>query len=108
MRAVILGLCGVVAAAVFLAMYLSVWSTREGPGRAAAFRQHIVSELVWATIPILMLIAAALPAAIAVTSGGGTHQKKDRAASPQLIEAPARAHADTTGWADPCRSAQSA
>jgi heme/copper-type cytochrome/quinol oxidase subunit 2 len=66
-------MCGIVAAGVFLAMYLSVWSTREHPGRAADFRQHIVSELVWVTIPILMLIAAALPAAIAVMSGGAAH-----------------------------------
>jgi heme/copper-type cytochrome/quinol oxidase subunit 2 len=53
-------------------MYLSVWSTRDDPERAADFRRHIVSELVWVTIPILMLIAAALPAAIAVMSGGAT------------------------------------
>jgi heme/copper-type cytochrome/quinol oxidase subunit 2 len=50
-------------------MYLCVWSTRDDPARAAAFRQHIVSELVWVTIPILMLIAAAFPAVIAVMSG---------------------------------------
>jgi heme/copper-type cytochrome/quinol oxidase subunit 2 len=50
-------------------MYLCVWSTRDDPGRAAAFRQHIVSELVWVTIPILMLIAAAFPAVFAVMSG---------------------------------------
>jgi heme/copper-type cytochrome/quinol oxidase subunit 2 len=73
MRGVILGMCGVVTAGVFLAMYLSVWSTHEDPGRAAAFRQHIVSELVWLTVPILMLIAAAVPAAIAVMSGGAAH-----------------------------------
>ena len=73
MKGVILGMCGVVTAGVFLAMYLSVWSTRDDPGRAAAFRQHIVSELVWVTIPILMLIAAAVPAAIAVMSGEAPH-----------------------------------
>ena len=73
MRAVILGACGVIAAGVFFAMYLSVWRTRDRPGQAAAFRQHIVSELLWATIPILMLIAAALPAAIAITSRGAAH-----------------------------------
>ena len=72
MRGTILGICGVVAVGVFLAIYLSVWSTRDDPERAADFRRHIVSELVWVTIPILMLIAAALPAAIAVMSGGAT------------------------------------
>jgi heme/copper-type cytochrome/quinol oxidase subunit 2 len=70
MRGVILGMCAVVAAGVFLAMYLSVWSTRDHPGRVAAFRQHIISELLWLTIPMLMLIAAAFPAAIVVMSGG--------------------------------------
>ena len=73
MRNVILGICGVVAASVFLVMYLSVWSTRDHPGRAADFRQHIVSEFVWATIPILMLFAAALPAAITIMSGDAAH-----------------------------------
>jgi heme/copper-type cytochrome/quinol oxidase subunit 2 len=72
MRSVILGLCGVVAVGVFLAMYLAVWSTREHPERAVGFRQHIVSELVWVTIPMLMLIAAAVPAAIAVMSARAT------------------------------------
>jgi heme/copper-type cytochrome/quinol oxidase subunit 2 len=68
MRSAILAVCVVVAAGVFLAMYFSVWSTRDHGGRAAGFRQHIVSELLWATIPILMLVAAALPAAIAIAS----------------------------------------
>jgi heme/copper-type cytochrome/quinol oxidase subunit 2 len=74
MRVVILGMCGVVAAGVFLMMYLSVWSTRSHPERAATYRQHIVSELVWLTIPILMLIAAAVPAALAVMSDLSTRE----------------------------------
>jgi heme/copper-type cytochrome/quinol oxidase subunit 2 len=72
MRVVILGVCGVVAAGVFVMMYLSVWSTRSNPERAVTYRQHIVSEFVWLTIPILMLIAAAVPAAMAVMSGLST------------------------------------
>jgi len=72
-RHLILGMCGVVAAGVFLAMYLSVWRTRDHPGRGAAFRQHILSELVWVTIPMLMLIAAALPAVIVVMLGSAAH-----------------------------------
>jgi heme/copper-type cytochrome/quinol oxidase subunit 2 len=73
MRSVMLGMCGAVAIGVFLAMYRSVWAARDHTGRAAGHRQHIVSELVWMTIPILMLIAAALPATIAVMSGGAAH-----------------------------------
>ena len=61
--------CGTIAGGAFLAMYLAIWSTRHDPARAPAFRQHIVSELIWATIPILMLLAAAIPAAMAVVSG---------------------------------------
>jgi heme/copper-type cytochrome/quinol oxidase subunit 2 len=61
--------CGIVAGGAFLAMYLAIWRTRDDPARAPAFRQHIVSELIWASIPILMLLAAALPAALAVVSG---------------------------------------
>jgi heme/copper-type cytochrome/quinol oxidase subunit 2 len=68
MRVLILGMCGVVAAGVFLTMYLSVWSSRDNLGPAAACRQKIVSELVWVTIPILMLIAAAIPAVTAILS----------------------------------------
>ncbi len=54
-------------------MYLSVWCARNHSGREAAFRQHIVSELVWATIPMLMLIAAALPAVIVVMLRSAAH-----------------------------------
>jgi len=64
-----LAVCGIIAGGAFMAMYLAIWSARHDPARAPAYRQHIVSELVWATIPILMLLAAALPAAIAVIYG---------------------------------------
>jgi heme/copper-type cytochrome/quinol oxidase subunit 2 len=69
MRSVVLVVCGIIAGGAFLAMYLAIWGTRDDPARAPAFRQHIVSELIWATIPILMLLAAAFPAAIAIVSG---------------------------------------
>jgi heme/copper-type cytochrome/quinol oxidase subunit 2 len=64
-----LAVCGTIAGGAFLVMYVAIWSARRDPARAPAFRQHIVSELVWATIPILMLLAAAFPAAMAVVSG---------------------------------------
>jgi heme/copper-type cytochrome/quinol oxidase subunit 2 len=65
----VLAVCGIIAGGTFLAMYLAIWSTRDDPARAPAFRQHIVSELIWATVPILMLLAAAFPAAMAIVSG---------------------------------------
>jgi heme/copper-type cytochrome/quinol oxidase subunit 2 len=69
MRDMTLAVCGVIAGGVFLAMYRAIWRTRDDPARPPAFRQHILSELIWATIPILMLLAAALPAVMAVVSG---------------------------------------
>jgi cytochrome c oxidase subunit II len=68
MRDTLLVVCGVVAAGVFATMYLAIWSTRDDPARAPPFRQQLVSEIVWATIPLLMLLAAAIPATVAIIS----------------------------------------
>jgi heme/copper-type cytochrome/quinol oxidase subunit 2 len=62
--------CGGIAAATFVAMYRAIWSNRNDPARVSAFRRSIASEFFWATIPLLMLLAAALPAVMAVISGG--------------------------------------
>jgi heme/copper-type cytochrome/quinol oxidase subunit 2 len=69
MRLFIVGMCFVVAAGVFAAMFLSIWSSRGTADRAAAFAQSIASELVWAAIPCLMILAAAIPAVVAMVSG---------------------------------------
>jgi heme/copper-type cytochrome/quinol oxidase subunit 2 len=68
MRLVILGMCAIVATGVFVAMFLSIWSTRRAADRAAAFAQSVASELVWAAIPCLMMLAAAIPAVMAIVS----------------------------------------
>jgi len=68
MRVVILCLCTLVAGGVFTAILLSVWCNRDSAGRARDFRQNMVAELVWAAIPCLMVIAAAIPAAIAIAA----------------------------------------
>jgi hypothetical protein len=69
-RGAMLVVCGGIAAATFVAMYRAIWSTRNDPARVSAFRQSIVSELFWSTIPLLMLLAAAFPAVMAMISGG--------------------------------------
>jgi heme/copper-type cytochrome/quinol oxidase subunit 2 len=70
MRGVMLFACeGIVAAAV-MAMYRATWSTRNDAARVSAFRHRVVSELFWATIPVLILLAAAFPAVMVVISGG--------------------------------------
>jgi heme/copper-type cytochrome/quinol oxidase subunit 2 len=68
MRLVILAMCSLVAAGVFAAMFLAIWSTRRAAPAPSLFRQSFVSELVWAAIPCLMMLAAAIPAAIAIVS----------------------------------------
>ena len=68
MRVVILVMCGLVAAGVFATMFVAIWSTRGGTGRPLAFRQSLATELVWAAIPCLMTLAAAIPAVIAIVS----------------------------------------
>jgi heme/copper-type cytochrome/quinol oxidase subunit 2 len=66
----ILAICGVVLGGAFLAMYLAICSNRNDPARSPAFRQHLMVELVWATIPLVILLAAAFPAVVTVVSRG--------------------------------------
>jgi len=68
MRLVILTMCALVAAGVFPAMFLAIWSTRRIPVVSTAFRQSVATELVWAAIPCLIMLAAAIPAVIAIAS----------------------------------------
>ena len=68
MRLVLLGMCGLLAAGVFAAMFFSIWSTRRAPAASTALRQSFATELVWAAIPCLMMLAAAIPAIIAIVS----------------------------------------
>jgi len=68
MRLLILGLCGLVAGGVFTAMLLSLLSTRRTPDQAGHFHQSAMVEFVWAAIPCLMVLAAAVPAVIAILS----------------------------------------
>jgi heme/copper-type cytochrome/quinol oxidase subunit 2 len=66
MRFVILGMCCVLAAGVLAAMFLAIWSTRRTAERAPAL--GLASELVWAAIPCLMILAAATAAVMAIVS----------------------------------------
>jgi hypothetical protein len=68
MRLAILMMCAVVAAGVFAAMFLAIWSSRREGSRPASFRQILAAGFVWTAIPCLMILAAAIPAAIAIAS----------------------------------------
>ena len=68
MMLAILMMCSVVTAGVFAAMFLAIWSSRHKDSRPPSFRQNLAVELVWAAIPCLIILAAAIPAAIAIAS----------------------------------------
>jgi heme/copper-type cytochrome/quinol oxidase subunit 2 len=73
MQLVILGMCSVVGAGVFAAMFLAIWSTRRATPSSSAFGQSFASELVWAAIPCLMLLAAAIPMVMAIAQARSGH-----------------------------------
>jgi heme/copper-type cytochrome/quinol oxidase subunit 2 len=66
MRVVILAMCALFAGAVFVTIFLATWSSRRASDRGGHFHQSAVIEFVWVAIPCLMVIAAAIPAAIAI------------------------------------------
>ena len=68
MRFAILTLCALVALGVFATMFAAIWSSRRDGSDARSARQHLAMELVWAAIPCLMIVAAAIPAVIAIAA----------------------------------------
>jgi len=68
MRLALLMMCSVVTAGVFAAMFLAIWSSSRKDSRPPFFRQNLAVEVVWAAIPCLIVLAAAIPAAIAIAS----------------------------------------
>ena len=68
MRFAILTLCALVALGVFATMFAAIWSSRRDGSDAPSARQHLATELVWAAIPCLMIVAAAIPAVIAIAA----------------------------------------
>ena len=68
MRLAILTMCMLVAAGVFATMFLAIWRSHRDASHARSSRQSLWLELVWAAIPCLMIVAAATPAVIAVST----------------------------------------
>jgi len=66
MRITMPGICALLAAGVFVAMFLSICQAqRRTEGQAGASR-GLAMELLWAAIPCLMVVAAVIPAAIKI------------------------------------------
>jgi heme/copper-type cytochrome/quinol oxidase subunit 2 len=69
MRLLILEICALVTGGVFATMLVAIWSTRGTTTNSPAdFKQSFATELVWAAIPCLMMVAAAIPALVAMAS----------------------------------------
>ena len=68
MRLLILALCALLVAGAFATAALTLWSTRESAARYAAFHQSLAAEFVWTAIPGLMLLAASIPAMLAIVA----------------------------------------
>ena len=56
-------LCTVIFVAVFAVMFYSIWKHRKSVGhKAASFHESLTVEVVWTTVPFLIVIGMAFPA----------------------------------------------
>jgi len=63
MRVVVLGLCGVIAGVIVVGMLRASWAHRRASTPDSHFHKRLATEVVWAVLPCLMLLAGAVPAA---------------------------------------------
>ena len=66
MRVIVFVLCALFTLGIFVTMLVSIWSTRDRGETQLRHGQSLAGELVWAAIPCLMIIAAAIPAGVAI------------------------------------------
>lgn len=103
MRLIILTLCALVAVGVFVTMFLSIWSSRRGGARQPSARQNVAAELLWVAIPCLTIVAAAIPAviAIATSSPGDSRAVSGNSLDAQPLKPERSASAASRLLADP-------
>jgi cytochrome c oxidase subunit II len=59
----ILGICAVIALGVYVVMFYSIYAHRKSKGAVAAqFHENTTLEVLWTVIPVLILVAMAVPA----------------------------------------------
>jgi cytochrome c oxidase subunit 2 len=69
MHTTILWICAALAAVIFAVMLYSVATFRSTPGAGtAAYRHSTIVEVLWALIPIVILVSAAAPAVSGLVS----------------------------------------
>ena len=69
-HAAVLGVCTAVALAVFCVMLRSIASFRAAPVTGASALKRKLMEILWAIVPIVIVVAAAMPAMRPVVEGG--------------------------------------
>jgi heme/copper-type cytochrome/quinol oxidase subunit 2 len=58
----LLWICGFVAAAVFAVMIHSIATFRQGSGEQPSAHSSSLAEILWAIVPIVIMVTTALPA----------------------------------------------
>ena len=71
MRIVILGICAMLTALVFAAMFVAIWRSRRSSDAATRFHCSLAVELMWAVIPCVMLVACVVPAVRQIVASAG-------------------------------------
>jgi hypothetical protein len=65
-RAAMLGVCALLAAGAFAAMFLTILRAQAASDARPGIRPRLASELLWAALPCLIVIAAVTPAAVRI------------------------------------------
>lgn len=86
MRVIIFGSCVIFVLGVFVAMFVSIWSTHRRSEGCLHSRQSLGLELVWAAIPCLMLVSAAIPAAALILTQPSASPGEDAVPPAQVAE----------------------
>jgi cytochrome c oxidase subunit II len=74
MNTTILWVCTAIAAAVFAVMLYSVARFRAPQsGGPANYKRHAAAEVLWAIVPIVILVAMAVPAVKAIVAPEAAH-----------------------------------
>jgi len=98
-RGIVFGLCALFTLSIFVAMLVSIWSTRDRGERQLRPSQSLAGELVWAAIPCLMVVAAAIPTGVAILTSSSDVPREPRAVPMPACQASAEPSAEAQGVA---------
>lgn len=88
----VLAICTLIAVAVFAVMIHSIATFRRAPESASGVRARPLAEVLWAIVPILIIVSTALPAVRMLAADGDVQQTARQTKS--LLATPAVYHPD--------------